>query len=165
MQICINTWALYNEGLHLGTWCDLEDYEDTLDELRELQEIHDLGDDIEPFLADWEDDDLGICDEGVNLEYLLEAYTKYNDLEDYEKEAMEYLMKYKGYDLEDALSNARDVICYGYDNFEDLAEEFVDEGLYGDIPDNVRYYLDYEKMGRDLEYDYDLYNGKIYRID
>ena len=36
----------------------------------------------------------------------------------------------------------------------ELAEQFVDEGLYGEIPANVSFYLDYDKMARDLSVDY-----------
>ena len=31
---------------------------------------------------------------------------------------------------------------------------FVDEGLYGEIPDSLQFYIDYEAMARDLGMDY-----------
>ena len=36
----------------------------------------------------------------------------------------------------------------------DLAEQFVDDGLCGEIPDCMRYYFDYEAYARDLAMDY-----------
>jgi antirestriction protein len=36
----------------------------------------------------------------------------------------------------------------------DLAMQFVEEGLYGDIPTNLQNYLDYDAIGRDLAMDY-----------
>ena len=48
---------------------------------------------------------------------------------------------------------------FGVDIYEDmsmrdLAENFVDEGLYGEIPENCRFYIDYEAIARDLAFDY-----------
>lgn len=169
MRVCINTWALYNEGVHLGTWCDVEDYEDTLEELKEIQLEYDLGDDLEPFLADWEDDDLGICDEGTNLEWLKDTYERVSELSEYDKECLAFLMDYQGYKFEDAMDRIDDVCVYEADSWEDLAIQFIKEGLYGeDVMRLWEYnsmYLDTEYMGRELQYDYTEYNGKYFRCD
>ena len=37
---------------------------------------------------------------------------------------------------------------------KDLAEQFVEDGLFGDIPQNLQYYIDYDAIARDLEFDY-----------
>lgn len=46
------------------------------------------------------------------------------------------------------------IIHYISDGFGDpykrLAEQFVDDGLYGDIPEHLASYIDYEAIGRDL---------------
>ncbi len=47
-----------------------------------------------------------------------------------------------------------DVDIYEIDNLRDLAEQFVDEGLFGDIPENIQCYLDYDAIARDLGMDY-----------
>lgn len=39
-------------------------------------------------------------------------------------------------------------------NLIELARIFVDEGLFGDIPDHLERYLDYNAIARDLAYDY-----------
>jgi len=36
----------------------------------------------------------------------------------------------------------------------ELAEQFVEEGLFGDIPENLQHYIDYEAIARDLAMDY-----------
>lgn len=36
----------------------------------------------------------------------------------------------------------------------DLAEQFVDEGLFGDIPERLQFYIDYDAIARDLSVDY-----------
>lgn len=38
--------------------------------------------------------------------------------------------------------------------FDKLAEQFVDDGIYGEIPENLAHYIDYEAIGRDLQVDY-----------
>lgn len=50
-----------------------------------------------------------------------------------------------------------------YENYEpdDIAEWYVDEGWFGDISDKLIVYIDYEKMGRDLMMDGNLYETKL----
>ena len=44
---------------------------------------------------------------------------------------------------------------YQLDSLRELAEHFVDEGLFGsEIPENLRIYLDYDSIARDLSVDY-----------
>lgn len=47
-----------------------------------------------------------------------------------------------------------DIDIYEIDSLRDLAEQFVDEGLFGDIPENIQCYLDYDAIARDLGMDY-----------
>ncbi|MDQ0421950.1 antirestriction protein [Peteryoungia aggregata LMG 23059] len=35
-----------------------------------------------------------------------------------------------------------------------LAERFVDDGLFGEIPDHLAHYIDYDAIARDLSMDY-----------
>ncbi len=36
----------------------------------------------------------------------------------------------------------------------ELAEQFVEEGLFGDIPERLQFYIDYDAIARDLAVDY-----------
>lgn len=47
-----------------------------------------------------------------------------------------------------------DVDIYEDMRLTDLAYQFVDEGLFGDIPERLSYYLDYDAIARDLGTDY-----------
>jgi hypothetical protein len=47
-----------------------------------------------------------------------------------------------------------DVDLYETDSLRDLAEQFVDEGLFGDIPKHLANYIDYDAIARDLAMDY-----------
>jgi len=47
-----------------------------------------------------------------------------------------------------------DVDVYGVETLKELAEQFVDEGLFGEIPEPLQCYIDYEAIARDLSADY-----------
>lgn len=47
-----------------------------------------------------------------------------------------------------------DVDLYTGMTLRDLADQFVDEGLFGDIPASIVHYIDYEAIARDLGMDY-----------
>ena len=47
-----------------------------------------------------------------------------------------------------------DIQIYEVDTLRDLAEIFIDEGYYGDIPDILQFYIDYDAIARDLAVDY-----------
>lgn len=47
-----------------------------------------------------------------------------------------------------------DVEIYEMDSLRELAEHFVDEGLYGEIPESIKYHLDYDSIARDLSMSY-----------
>lgn len=47
-----------------------------------------------------------------------------------------------------------DVDLYELGSLKDLAMQFVEEGLFGEIPANIQNYLDYDAIARDLGMDY-----------
>ena len=47
-----------------------------------------------------------------------------------------------------------DVDIYQVETLRELAEQFVDEGLFGEIPASIQNYLDYDAIARDLGMDY-----------
>ncbi|HIE30551.1 TPA: antirestriction protein ArdA [Candidatus Poribacteria bacterium] len=58
------------------------------------------------------------------------------------------------FDLDNDNPDDLDVDIYQLDTMRDLAEQFVDEGLCGEIPEGMRYYFDYDAYARDLAMDY-----------
>jgi len=58
------------------------------------------------------------------------------------------------FDLKSDSPDDLDVDIYEMDSLKELAETFVDEGLFGDIPERLRHYLDYDAIARDLGMDY-----------
>ena len=59
-----------------------------------------------------------------------------------------------GSDLEEALERYEDIIMYEVNTLEELAGLMCDEGLFETIPESLINYIDYEAIGRDLQYDY-----------
>jgi len=47
-----------------------------------------------------------------------------------------------------------DIDLYECDSLRALAIQFVEEGLFGDIPDRIQCYVDYDSIARDLSMDY-----------
>ncbi|MGH1353950.1 MAG: antirestriction protein ArdA [Thalassovita sp.] len=43
---------------------------------------------------------------------------------------------------------------YYVETLRALAEQFVEEGLFGDIPEHLQFYIDYDAIARDLACDY-----------
>lgn len=58
-------------------------------------------------------------------------------------------------DLSQAIDtyNSGDYYWYPDMSMEDVVEEQIDNGIWGEIPDNIRNYLDTEAMARDLSHD------------
>ncbi|APX16098.1 antirestriction protein ArdA [Phaeobacter inhibens] len=59
-----------------------------------------------------------------------------------------------GFDPEDVHPEEFDVDLYHVNSMKELAEQMVDEGLFGDIPENLERYIDMDAVARDLAYDY-----------
>ena len=53
-------------------------------------------------------------------------------------------------DAQDYLDAAEDTQIYYVSTLRELGEYWVDEGLFGDVPDYLLHYIDYEAIGRDL---------------
>lgn len=64
------------------------------------------------------------------------------------------LRKGIGFDAESDEIDALDVDIYCVETLRELAEQFVDDGLFGEIPEPLRGYIDFEAIARDLAMDY-----------
>jgi hypothetical protein len=58
------------------------------------------------------------------------------------------------FDLTSGDPDDLEVDIYELGSLKELAETFVDEGLFGKIPENLVNYLDYDAIARDLGMDY-----------
>jgi len=87
----------------------------------------------------------------------LECFFKaVDDWSDYQKQCFIIAVGECNYDFNPITVNPDDfdVIIYHCDTMKELAEQFVDEGYYGDIPASLAGYIDYEAMAYDLSMDF-----------
>ena len=47
-----------------------------------------------------------------------------------------------------------DITLYELSSMKELAEQFIEDGLFGDIPERLQFYLDVDAIARDLAMDY-----------
>lgn len=149
LRIYLTNLGKYNEGELIGKWVDLpttNGFEEHLEEIGINEEYE------EWFITDYETDIAGLTiGEYDNIEELDELAETLEDLQDYDREVIEALI-FEGYSLEDALEKKDDcMVYYNCNDMTDVAEQYAEEtGLLDSIPENLRYYFDFEAYGRDM---------------
>ncbi|WP_420412214.1 antirestriction protein ArdA [Roseibium sp.] len=93
---------------------------------------------------------------GINQANLKSYFSAVDELEEDEKKTVILAVGECGYDIERVLSHigAVDLDIYYVSSMRELAEQFVEEGLFGEIPERLQYYLYYDAIARDLSADY-----------
>jgi len=76
-------------------------------------------------------------------------------LQDYEKVSLYYLVGVAGYSLEQALEKLDEPSIYQGD-LKEAATELFDECYLHAIPENLQFYIDYDKFARDCQYGGDM---------
>lgn len=97
------------------------------------------GDDAELFEA---------C--SINQSNLNIWFNEIEFLQDFEKVSLYYLVGVIGYNFEQALTKIDEPSIYRGELL-DAAAELFDECYLHTIPDNIKYYVDYEKFARDCK--------------
>ncbi len=157
LRIFLTNLGKYNEGELVGKWIDLPT-ENGFDEHLEEIGISDEPDENgiyydEYFITDYETDIDGLeIGEYDNIEELNELAEELDGLDDHDLEVISALCS-DGYDLEEALDKKDDcMIYYDCSDMEEVAEQYAEEvGLLDSIPENLRYYFDFEAFGRDMK--------------
>ena len=155
IRIYVADLAAYNAGRLHGVWIN------ATDEIEELQEQINkmLESSPEEFAEEYAIHDYegfaGYCFgeyEGIEAAHEIACF-----IEEYPEIGGELLNNFGG-DLEDARKAAEENYCGCYKSLADYAEELTEETTQ--IPENLSFYIDYERMGRDMEL-----NGDIYTIE
>ena len=164
----VTNLGLYNESQLVGEWVTFPIDEDEQEELFKrigIDEEHE-----EYFMTDYESelDLFHMFGEYVSIEKLNELAEEVESLDSYEEEIIEALISEGGYSFEQAMSAKDDVIVYsGCSDMTEVAEQYANEtGLLDSIPENLRYYFDFEAFGRDMSFDgeYHFHNGNCYQV-
>lgn len=179
MKIFITDLEAYNNGFLVGNWYTLPMTNDELAEAIE-NELHN-GRNLckhthhheEYFISDYECSYMKI-EEYSDIYKLNEIAQQIESWDENDTMKFEILVS-EGYSLDEIMANGIDyyeIEIFDFRNakrltcaYEQLAEQFVDEGLFGNIPIALQSYIDYEAISRDLRYDYSEYDTDIiYRV-
>jgi antirestriction protein ArdA len=134
---------------------DFDDYQ-----TKAAMAVNHYGEPVEEFeiqFIDGEDIDCELAKAfGVNQANLKQYFEAVDELEDFEKTKLILAVGECGYQLETFLSDpdAIDVEIHNLSCMRELAEQFVEEGLFGEIPERLQFYIDHEAIARDLSVDY-----------
>ena len=148
----ITNLGKYNEGELIGKWIEFPIDEDDLKKALEEIGINEKYE--EYFITDYENNifDFG---EYTSIAEINEIVEKYEELcEDNDEEIVNALFnEYNDLeDVENALDNM--MVYWDVNDMSDVAEQYIEETcLLENIPSNIANYFDYEKFGRDMEYD------------
>jgi antirestriction protein len=159
VKIYVGTYAKYNNGSIFGEWLTLGDFDNLEDFYTKCKEIHADEKDPEFMLQDYETPDIlknFVSECGIN-ENIFEV------AEMLEGKDIEMLEAYfsLGHDITEANIEEAEERFFGYfEDYEELGEEYANQtGLLYEVPENLKYYFDFEKFGRDLSYDLQEFNG------
>lgn len=146
-RIALTSLSEYNGGNLKFEWIDLDCAD--MDEIKEVKER--LGGE-EFFISDYEAPFK--IEEYEDIPKLIETVEFFSNLDDYDLEKALFIMNDQGYSKEDVADVTLDDIEY-YQNvtLKELAEQFVDEGLFGEVAESLSCYIDYEAIARDLQID------------
>ncbi len=151
IRIWLGNLAKYNEGRLIGAWLSLPMDEEAL---RAAIAVI-LGADEEWLLNDFECDIPGLRNEihehsdPIELNKIAESVA---ELDEFALLQMGHLLEL-GYKFDEAIEKYEDVTVYQGMRIIDVAEELVQDGCFGEIPESIAPYIDYEKIARDLEID------------
>ncbi len=151
MKIYVADLAAYNNGKLHGVWIDaLQDIDDIYEQVHDM-----LRQSPEPFAE----------------EYAIHDYEGFEGYSVSEYEGLEavhtiacFLIEHEGYgaellnyagDIESAQRLYDEAFQGEYCNLEDYARTFTEETQ--ELPNNLAYYIDYERMGRDMELTGDIF--------
>ena len=166
IAIYITDLSAYNEGNLIGKWVQLPINKKQLSQL--ICEVLSEGEIVsesygheEVFISDYEAPiSIAEYDDIYRLNELARAMEEYDE-DDLLK--LKFLIS-EGYDERAVIGkglDSYDVVIYDYrddnsftDTFELLAQDFVEEGLFGEVPEVLESYIDNERIARDLRMDY-----------
>ena len=154
IKVALTNLGKYNEGHLVYKWLELPATDEEIDEVKDAIGINEVYE--EWFITDYQTDIEGLkVDEYEDLEDLNALAERYENLEDYEKDAVAAVIEATSYDLEaacDIVERGAYVLYSHCDTLEDLAESLFEDGCFGDTKymGNLVNYIDFERLGRDL---------------
>ena len=155
IEICLTNLGKYNEGELIYSRLVLPA---TTEEIQTAYDEIGVADNTmyeEAFISDYETDINGLSiSEYASIDDLNELAEELENFDSYELEAFGAMLEY-GLATDEALKKVQDgdyMYYSGCCSMAEVAEQYADEtGLLSNIPDDLRYYFDFEAYGRDME--------------
>ncbi len=93
---------------------------------------------------------------GINQANFKRFYELVDEWQDHEKIRFIIAVGECGYsfDIDNDDINQLEVDIYEEASMKELAVRFVEDGLFGEVPESFQYYIDYDAIARDLAVDY-----------
>lgn len=92
---------------------------------------------------------------GLNQANIVQFFDCINDWGDGQKQQVIIAVGECGYGFDaNTAPDDFDVEIHELDTMRKLAEQFVEEGLFGEVPESFQFYIDYDAIARDLAVDY-----------
>tara|TARA_R110002110_G_scaffold367848_1_gene577620 strand:- start:2111 stop:2632 length:522 start_codon:yes stop_codon:yes gene_type:complete len=146
IRIYVACLASYNNGILHGCWIDAEQGVDAIyTEIREMLKASPVPGAEEYAIHDYEGFEGVSISEYQGIESVVEIAEFIADHGELGGKLLEYL----GGDIDETRSMMDERYSGCYSSVADYAEELTEETTT--IPDHLRYYIDYEKMARDME--------------
>jgi len=155
IRIYVADLAAYNNGKLHGVWINAcDDLDDILNQINAMLASSPEGFSEEYAIHDHEGFNGYALDEyeGIEAAHKIACF-----IEEYPDFGGELLNNFSG-DLDEAKTAAEDNYCGCYKTLADYAEELTEQTTQ--IPEPLAYYIDYEKMGRDMELGGDVFTIK-----
>lgn len=164
VNIFLTNLGKYNEGELIGEWLELPATQEEIDSCLQRIGISEEPDENgvyyeEYFITDYETDISGLeIGEYSNLEELNELA---ESLENIDADIVEALL-YFGVEFEEITEKAEECMVYSEcHDMTDVAIQYTEEtGLLNSLPENLRYYFDFEAFGRDMDIEGNFYFTK-----
>jgi antirestriction protein len=151
-RIWLGDLGKYNEGELVGEWIELP-----MDPEELTKKVHQYsnGGTTDYFLADWEPGNVPekLFSEHSSPWELNQLAQTLADYSEHDLARVNYLVEDVGVSFADALVQYEDVTFYEGMNLTQVAESLVDDGCFGEIPESIQYFIDFEKIGRELRHD------------
>lgn len=148
LKIALTNLRRYNEGDLIFEWVELpcDDFKPVFDKIG-----HD-----EYFISDYECEKFHFhINEYESLTKLNDIAEKISTLDDYELKELQAIVESEYSNILEALDilEEESFIFYEVCDLEELAEMFIEDEIFGIIPESIERYIDYEKFARDLKFE------------
>jgi|SRR5210317_1042664 antirestriction protein len=154
MKIFITNLEAYNNGKLQGEWVTLplKDFDNDFKAI-----LKRIGNPEEYFITDYECDyyEIDEYEDYEDIEKLNKLAEYYNGLDKDDQTKLKFYIEDQGIQCDEDIIDVDldDILFYPDMSLEELAEEFVNEGVFGNIPDSIRSYIDFKAIARDLVHD------------